>query len=270
MLWPAMDPGTYRLVVARHGRYWDPNSVSMMDVAMGMGEGIPGPEGPMGPPGEAGPMGPEGPMGPPGEAGPMGPEGPMGMTGATGPTGPMGPIGMTGPKGATGATGPMGLTGLTGAPGATGPTGPMGMTGPKGATGATGPIGLTGLTGAPGATGPTGATGATGATGPMGPEGPEGPAGSTAPIYAKTCSPITLNVGFVTNAICVCNPGDRLLAGSCWFDKHPTTNGTTVIADSPLYGTTFGGDETWNCYVSNNGGASTIKVRVSSICYDMP
>ncbi len=76
---------------------------------------VPGPAGPAGAAGAAGPAGPAGAKGSPGAAGP---------TGATGPTGAAGQKGSTGP---TGLAGVAGVTGPTGAVGSTGATGPEGI-----------------------------------------------------------------------------------------------------------------------------------------------
>ncbi|MBS3933217.1 MAG: S-layer homology domain-containing protein [Truepera sp.] len=54
------------------------------DIAAGVLQGPPGPQGPAGPPG---PPGPVGPAGPPGPVGPQGPEGPPGPPGPAGPPG---------------------------------------------------------------------------------------------------------------------------------------------------------------------------------------
>ncbi len=121
-----------------------------------------------------GPPGPQGVQGLPGIQGPDGPIGDTGPTGDTGQTGDTGPTGNTGPTGG-GDTGPTGPTGVTGPTGNTGPTG-GGDTGPTGPTGITGPTGNTGPTGG-GDTGPTGVTGPTGNTGPRGDQGIQGSTG---------------------------------------------------------------------------------------------
>ena len=59
----------------------------------------PGPAGPKGATGEAGPQGPAGPIGPKGETGEAGPQGPAGPIGPKGETGETGPQGPAGPKG---------------------------------------------------------------------------------------------------------------------------------------------------------------------------
>jgi hypothetical protein len=79
-------------------------------------EGLQGPPGPEGPPGEngaqgeTGPPGPQGEKGATGETGPQGPAGPQGETGDQGPIGPPGPQGPQGVKGDTGPQGPPGLS----------------------------------------------------------------------------------------------------------------------------------------------------------------
>jgi hypothetical protein len=60
-------------------------------------QGHPGPAGPQGDPGLAGPPGPVGPQGDTGPQGEPGPVGPSGTPGADGPAGPMGPAGPPGP-----------------------------------------------------------------------------------------------------------------------------------------------------------------------------
>lgn len=71
---PALQPGSYRLVIANGSKWTD------FEVAVGAS----------GPAGPAGPMGPTGPQGPAG----IGLPGPQGPTGPTGPTGPQGPAGV--------------------------------------------------------------------------------------------------------------------------------------------------------------------------------
>jgi uncharacterized membrane protein YgcG len=65
---------------------------TMVNLAQAIGSGsaltpIPGPPGPVGQKGEAGPAGPPGPVGQKGEAGPAGPPGPVGQKGEAGPPG---------------------------------------------------------------------------------------------------------------------------------------------------------------------------------------
>ena len=78
--------------------------------------GVPGPQGPIGMPGDMGSPGPSGPQGPTGSMGDPGPAGPSGADGSIGPQGPQGP------KGDTGA----GMAGPPGNPGPAGPQGPAG------------------------------------------------------------------------------------------------------------------------------------------------
>ena len=151
-----IEPGTYRLIVAKKGKFEKKkNDTASMDVTIGT----------------SGPQGEEGPPGPKGDTGATGDTGPPGLKGDPGATGDTGP---TGPKGDPGATGDTGPTGPKGDPGATGDTGPTGPKGDPGATGDTGPTGPKGDPGATGDTGPTGPKGDPGATGDTGPTGPPG------------------------------------------------------------------------------------------------
>ena len=80
---PGIEPGSYRLAVARGRgeRYSDTFDVTI---------------------GAAGPAGPPGPEGPAGPAGLPGPQGLPGLPGAPGPQGPAGPAGPAGPQGPAG------------------------------------------------------------------------------------------------------------------------------------------------------------------------
>jgi hypothetical protein len=169
---------------------------------------LPGPTGPSGAQGTAGPQGSTGPSGAQGE---IGPSGPSGVDGVSGPTGPSGAQGEIGPSGVDGVSGP---TGPSGAQGEIGPSGADGVSGPSGAKGDTGPTGPSGASNIivsdtapldqavgsvwydtvsgrtyiyyegtwvdtnPGTIGPIGPTGAQGNTGPTGPSGPPGPTGA--------------------------------------------------------------------------------------------
>lgn len=97
-LMPALQPGSYRLVVANSSKWCE------FELTIG----------------GAGPAGPTGPTGPMGPTGANGTNGTNGVDGAQGPTGPTGPAGIglpgpAGPTGATGATGPEGPAGVTAA-----------------------------------------------------------------------------------------------------------------------------------------------------------
>ena len=120
-------------------------------------------------------VGPQGPQGVPGESGAQGPAGPTGPAGVTGSQGELGPAGPTGPAGADGPAGP---AGPAGAPGPQGELGPAGPTGPAGTEGPAGPVGPAGPTGPAGSEGSTGPQGLQGPMGPPGPQGPQGPAGA--------------------------------------------------------------------------------------------
>ena len=124
---PAMAPGTYRLVIDPR---WGSARAFVVAVGGGLGGGVPGPPGP---PGPAGPQGPQGALGPQGPAGPAGAPGLPGLTGATGPAGPAGPAG---PGGSPGPAGPVGPAGGVGPVGPAGPQGPQGAPGPQGPAGA--------------------------------------------------------------------------------------------------------------------------------------
>lgn len=122
---PALQPGTYRLVIDPKRGNPQRFMVTVTPPAMA-GSGVPGP---------MGPMGPQGP------AGPQGPQGLAGLTGAQGPAGPVGPAGPAGPVGPAGATGAAGAMGPAGPQGVAGPVGPVGPAGPQGAAGPQGPAG---------------------------------------------------------------------------------------------------------------------------------
>ena len=178
-----------------------------------VGQGPPGPQGPIGatgPAGNSGPRGDIGPTGAQGPTGPTGPTGPQGPIGATGPTGPTGPKGDTGDQGPTGPTGPQGLQGVAGPTGPQGIQGPQGVQGPQGTSiqlqgGVTNVVDLPSTGNNPGdmylvtstgdgyvwdgdswnnagpIRGPIGPTGPTGPQGPQGSQGPAGSNGSTGP-----------------------------------------------------------------------------------------
>ena len=212
-LYDGIEPATYRLYVAKRGKFNSEKYTDLLDVTIGaQGEqGEEGPEGPQGPrgkkgkkgkkgeqgdqglkgdKGEKGDRGAQGPRGEKGQTGAQGPQGEKGNTGATGAKGvkgDKGDAGATGPKGERGnpgATGPQGIKGDKGDTGATGPQGPQGPKGDKGDTGATGPQGPQGNkgdTGATGAQGPQGEKGNPGAIGPQGPQGEKGDTGAAGP-----------------------------------------------------------------------------------------
>lgn len=131
----------------------DEEAVDLGGSCGGVVDGVQGPPGPAGPPGQDG------------APGPAGPQGPVGEDGAPGPAGPPGP---QGPAGEDGAPGPQGPAGQDGEPGALGPQGPAGE------DGAPGPQGPAGQDGEPGAPGPQGPAGEDGAAGPPGPPGASG------------------------------------------------------------------------------------------------
>lgn len=146
---------------------WDATQNAFADT----GVAATGPQGEVGPKGDAGEQGPKGdtgvagatgPQGPKGETGPRGPQGEQGIQGETGPEGPQGAKGdkgdaftysdftaaqlaaLKGDKGDTGTKGEKGDTGPSGPTGPEGPRGPQGQTGPQGETGPAGPKGETG------------------------------------------------------------------------------------------------------------------------------
>lgn len=135
---------------------------------------------------DAGPVqGPQGPIGPQGNAGPIGADGPQGIQGADGPEGPIGLDGPTGPQG------PMGPTGPQGQEGSVGPAGPQGLQGTPGPTGVEGPIGPQGPEGIQGQEGPTGQDGV---QGPMGPGGIQGPPGEIGTLIGSFKNQIPVNL----------------------------------------------------------------------------
>jgi hypothetical protein len=95
-------------------------------------QGLPGPEGPVGPAGPAGPVGAVGPAGPKGDPGPVGPQGLKGDPGPQGLKGDPGPVGPMGAQGPKGDPGPAGAPGTAGLKGDTGPAGPQGAPGVSG------------------------------------------------------------------------------------------------------------------------------------------
>lgn len=103
-LMPTLDPGTYRLVVARgwtsrsgsgsdYDRYETSSSIGALDLGridedrIAVSSVAVGAIGPRGPQGEVGPMGPTGPQGVQGIQGPQGGPGPQGQIGPQGPPG---------------------------------------------------------------------------------------------------------------------------------------------------------------------------------------
>jgi len=92
---PGLNPGTYRLQVARKGKFYWRRYTDEIDVTIG----LQGPEGPQGEQGEPGEQGPEGEPGLPGERGEPGPQGEQGIQGEPGPQGEQGPKGDQGEKG---------------------------------------------------------------------------------------------------------------------------------------------------------------------------
>lgn len=90
-----IEPGTYRLTVARKGRFKTKSAYDTFEVTIGA-------TGPQGPQGETGPAGPQGPQG---EIGPIGPQGEPGPIGLKGDQGEPGIQGEQGPPGADGEDG---------------------------------------------------------------------------------------------------------------------------------------------------------------------
>jgi len=172
--------------------------------------------------------------------------------GAVGPEGPQGPQGEIGPQGLAGPTGPQGPQGEMGPQGLAGPTGPQG---PQGEIGPQGPAGPTG---------PQGPQGEIGPQGPAGPIGPQGPSGDNAGLEGRA-NTVLLASGSSGNLVMMCSANQRLLSGSCWFDRDPAANGTIVRYDGPLYGT-LQDKEGWNCNVSNLAGIQSIAIRTNVIC----
>lgn len=109
---PALQPGTYRLVIDPKRGNPQRFMLTVTPPAMA-GSGVPGPMGPMGPQGPAGPQGLAGLTGAQGPAGPVGPTGATGAAGAMGPAGPQGVAGPVGPAGPQGAAGPQGPAGTS-------------------------------------------------------------------------------------------------------------------------------------------------------------
>jgi len=229
---PALEPGTYRLVIDPRRGTTQRFMVTVNPPATG-GSGVPGPMGPMGP------------MGPQGPAGPQGPQGLVGLTGAQGPAGPAGPAG---PVGATGATGATGAAGPMGPAGVAGPVGPMGPAGPAGVAGPAGPMGPMGLTGAmgpagpqgvAGPAGPVGATGATGAMGPAGPAGPVGPQGAQGPAGVSAGTVVAAN-GATLGTVLSFQPGSATLVAlqdqGVWLVAPVTPEGIQPTSFLALYG----------------------------------
>ncbi|NVL90608.1 MAG: collagen-like protein [Desulfobacterales bacterium] len=95
----AVEPGTYRLDIARNGfQFQHPKKSDAFDVTIGA-------VGPQGPKGDKGDKGDPGEQGPQGLIGPQGPQGDKGDTGEPGPVGPQGPQGDKGDKGDPGDPG---------------------------------------------------------------------------------------------------------------------------------------------------------------------
>lgn len=139
-----IQPGTYRLMVARQGfKPSHPEKADSLDITIGAAgpkgdipehewdetqlhfqkpdgtwgssvdlKGDKGDEGPQGPEGPEGPVGPEGSQGLQGDPGPQGPEGPQGPDGSAGPPGQDGAPGPKGDKGDEGDEGDPGPAGL--------------------------------------------------------------------------------------------------------------------------------------------------------------
>ena len=101
---PSIDPGTYRLVVARYKRRHRLWLKGTMDLAIGT-------QGPKGDRGDPGPQGENGDPGPKGDQGDPGPQGPQGTKGNPGPMGESGPQGEPGKPGPKGDKGDPGITG---------------------------------------------------------------------------------------------------------------------------------------------------------------
>jgi hypothetical protein len=165
-------------------------------------------------------------------------------------------VGAVGPQGEIGPDGPQGEQGPAGADGATG------------ATGAAGAIGATGATGAEGEQGPQGEQGIQGEQGPEGPEGPQGSPGDDSGLTGDAFEHLLL-IGHSANLVRICSVGQRVLAGSCWFDIDPGANGTVIIYDGPVFGT-IAGKEAWNCIVNNSVGSVDIVVRTNAVCQTLP
>uniref|UniRef100_A0A8C1UKB2 Collagen, type XI, alpha 1a n=1 Tax=Cyprinus carpio TaxID=7962 RepID=A0A8C1UKB2_CYPCA len=182
-------------------------------------QGLPGPQGPIGPPGEKpqifvlrrthfiifqcchfqGQLGPQGPIGYPGPRGVKGADGVRGLKGGKGEKGEdgfpgfkgdmglkgdRGELGLPGPRGEDGPEGPKGRAGPNGESGPLGPAGEkgkLGVPGLPGYTGRQGPKGVAGKPGPRGQRGPTGPRGARGARGPTGKPGPKGTSGNDGP-----------------------------------------------------------------------------------------
>jgi Collagen triple helix repeat (20 copies) len=102
-----IEPGTYRIAVARDGKFDSTIESTIIDVTLGA-------------------------------VGPTGPQGDQGAQGEQGVAGPVGPQGLKGDTGETGATGPQGIAGVQGTQGDQGATGVVGPQGVKGDTGDTG------------------------------------------------------------------------------------------------------------------------------------
>lgn len=183
-------------------------------------QGVPGPQGPKGEPGDVGPAGPQGEPGPAGEPGKDGAPGPAGESG---PEGPQGPAGQPGEDGfsptvqtqaisngtkviITDASGPHEFNVLNGKDGGEAATpvigengnwfingqdtgkpsrGEQGPAGQDGAQGPQGEIGPQGPKGDPGETGPQGPAGTDGEQGPPGEKGEKGDTGPQGPAGEK-------------------------------------------------------------------------------------
>ena len=98
---PSVDPGTYRIGVARYKRKYRRWLKDTIDVAVGT-QGPKGDPGDPGPKGEKGDSGLQGPQGIKGDSGPMGNPGPQGKQGEPGEPGPQGDKGDKGDPGITG------------------------------------------------------------------------------------------------------------------------------------------------------------------------
>lgn len=222
---PALEPGTYRLVI--DPKRGNPQRFMVTVSQTAAGGGVPGPMGPMGPQGPAGPQGPQGLAGLTGAQGPAGPAGPAGPVGPAGAAGAMGPIGPAGPAGVAGPAGPVGPAGVAGP---AGPMGPMGLTGAMGPAGPQGPAGVAGPAGATGAMGPAGPAGP---AGPQGAQGPQGPAGaSAATVVAANGSTLGMVLSF--------QPGSATLVAlqdqGVWLVAPITPDGIQPTSYLALYG----------------------------------
>ncbi len=201
----------------------------------------------------------QGPSGVPGIPGNNGDSGLPGLPGATGPsglpgaTGPSGPSGIPGPGGGatgpTGVSGPPGSTGPSGIPGTIGATGPSGIgaTGPSGIPGTDGVTGPSGVPGIDGVTGPSGIPGTIGATGPSGIPGTTGATGPIGPGFAPVSADVNMNSFSLLNLSTISSNGTSGISWGAGAVAGPA--GSIVIGDRStivLDGTILGRDSIAN------------------------